>query len=54
MTKEEFKAIRKQSGLSQWGLALKLGVSQATVSEWTNGYRPIPDDVAEVMRTLCV
>lgn len=52
MTFESFKAIRKKLFLSQWELALKLGVSQSSVTVWERGYRPIPDDIKAEMGNL--
>lgn len=45
MTNEKLIEIRKGLNLSQWGLAVKLGVSQASISTFEKGYRPIPDDL---------
>ncbi|MDA3957330.1 helix-turn-helix transcriptional regulator [Oceanispirochaeta sp.] len=52
MTAEELRKIRKGSGLSQWQLALKLGMSQGTITNWERGYREIPDDQAEKIKLL--
>ena len=39
-------------GLGQGVAATKLGFSQATVSRWNNGIRPIPHGVAELIYVL--
>ncbi len=41
MTADEFKALRARSGLSQGGLADKLGVTRATVNRWETGAVPV-------------
>lgn len=41
MTPEQFKTLRAQSGLSQGGLADKLGVTRATVNRWETGALPV-------------
>ena len=37
--KENFKALRPESGLGQIELAKKLGVSKGVISLWENGLR---------------
>lgn len=41
MTPADLKAAREALGLSQNGLAERLGVSQSTVSRWEAGLMPI-------------
>lgn len=36
---DELKRLREAAGLSQVQLALRLGVSQGTVSNWERGFR---------------
>ena len=50
MDSKEFKEIRIKIG-SQFKVANLLGVSQGQVSIWEMGYKPIPDDVAEKLRS---
>jgi putative transcriptional regulator len=41
MTKEEIKALRMRLGLTQWKLAVLLGVTELTIIRWEGGkYRP--------------
>ena len=52
---ENLKAIRKQRGLSQEALALRMNVVRQTVSKWENGVS-VPDatqliELAEVLDT---
>ena len=43
MDKESIKELRRQLGLSQEGLARKLGVSVITVRRWEKGsFKPSP------------
>jgi len=43
MNKESIKELRRKLGLSQEGLARKLGVSVITVRRWEKGtFRPSP------------
>ena len=51
MTAEEMKALRKGTGLSQEGIANKLGVSRKTVNEMENG-APIDRRTELAMQTL--
>jgi len=43
MTPNKLKSIRKKLFLSQWDLAIRLGVSQSSVTIWESGYRSIPE-----------
>ena len=45
MTPNKLKSIRKKLFLSQWDLAIRLGVSQSSVTIWESGYRSIPEDI---------
>ncbi len=45
MDAEQFKALRAQSGLSQGGLADKLGVTRATINRWETGATSVADYV---------
>lgn len=51
MTAQEFKSIRKATGLSQDGIARELGVSRKTVNEWENG-SPLDRRTELAMQTL--
>ena len=55
MLKENIKTIRKQRGLSQEELAIKLNVVRQTISKWENGLS-VPDSemlisMSEVLET---
>lgn len=55
MLNENMKAIRKQKGLSQEELAIKLNVVRQTISKWENGLS-VPDSdmlisISEVLET---
>jgi len=52
MTAEELKKARNKLGLSQWELAVKLNMSQGTITNWERGYRDIPDIQAEKIKLL--
>lgn len=52
MTGLELKLARVGFGLTQWALALRLGVSAQRLSEMERGQRVIPDEVAERVRQL--
>ncbi len=52
MTADEFKALRARSGLSQGGLADKLGLSRPTIARYESGEREIPGDIADLLDTL--
>ena len=52
MTKEEFKTIRQEAGLTQQVLADGLGVNIRGLQHWEMGDRPIPGPVANLMELL--
>lgn len=52
MTPETFKEIRLALGYSQARLAIILGVSHGTISNWEQGYRPIPDEHRKEMEEM--
>lgn len=45
MDAAQFKALRERTGLSQGGLADKLGVTRATINRWETGVSPVADYV---------
>ena len=45
MTGKELKKIRGNLGMSQWQLAVKLGVSQGSITNWESGYTQVPLDI---------
>ena len=47
MRKETFKEIRLITGYSPTALAKILDVSRQTISNYENGHRRIPDDMAD-------
>ncbi len=49
MKPNEFKEIRLRAGFSQMKLATLLDVAQGSISNYEQGYREIPEDVAEKM-----
>ncbi len=51
MIAEKFTKLRKNKG-SQFLVANILGVSQAQISIWETGYKPIPDHIAKKMENL--
>ena len=52
MTGIELKLARVRTGLTQWDLALKLGLHPARLSEMETGKRQVPDVIAERVRVL--
>lgn len=52
LSKEEFKSIRKQSGLTQEALAEVLNFSPIYVSYLENGRRQITPELEQTMRNL--
>jgi DNA-binding transcriptional regulator YiaG len=46
----EFRAIRKQLGLSQAALAAELGSALRTIQHWEMGTRPIPLMAEKLLR----
>ena len=51
MTPSEYKALRKKLGLTQAGLAARLGVTRKTVSSRENGAK-ITEEAALAIRSL--
>jgi DNA-binding transcriptional regulator YiaG len=49
---DELKAIRGRLGLTQTGLAAKLGVQRGAVARWETGVRTITGPVALAIRSL--
>jgi DNA-binding transcriptional regulator YiaG len=53
MTPETFKAIRKEAGLTQSGLAALLGISDSrAIRRWEAGDRPISGPVSLLMLAI--
>jgi DNA-binding transcriptional regulator YiaG len=50
MTPDEFGALLDASGLTQAAVAVRLGVTGATVFNWLEGHTPITDDRAALIR----
>ena len=51
MTGKELKKIRGNLEMSQWQLAVKLGVSQGSITNWESEYTKIPLDIqAQVLK----
>ncbi len=50
MSPEQFKAARRDLGLSQNALAARMGVVRKTVQRWEKGTVPIPLRTVLVMR----
>lgn len=57
MTPKQFKASRKQLGLSARGLADALEMdgkwADRTIRRWERGEQPVPGPVAVAVRLLC-
>lgn len=54
MTPAEIRAARKRLGLSQEGLAERMGVSRSLVEKWEIGLRKISASHAKLLRFLSV
>ena len=52
MTKDEFKQIRTQLGLTQEQLAREIGVTLGAVQKWELGLRGISGPVARLLRMM--
>lgn len=52
MSPDEYKAERKQRGLTQAALAALLGVPQETISRRENGKQRISEEAAIALRSL--
>ena len=52
MTALELKLARTRLGLTQFSIALKLGIHPARVSDLETGKREVPEAVAERVREL--
>jgi len=52
LSADEFKELRKKTGMSQGMLALFLGVSAKTVEAWESKTNPIPGPVSRVLPLL--
>lgn len=53
MTKTELRRLREAAGLSQTGLAKKIGYSQASVSRWEAGKEtPIPERAQKLITIM--
>lgn len=52
MTAPEYKALREQLGLTQAGLAARLGVSLRTIANRESGVHPISHEAAVAIRSL--
>lgn len=49
---KQFRSFRDQGGWSQAAVARALGVTQATVSNWERGRRPVPTYAGREMRRI--
>lgn len=45
-------AMRKQKGLSQQGMASRLGIAPSTYNQYETGSRKVPADVAEKIGSI--
>lgn len=52
MTKEEFRQLRLQLGLTQEQLAREIGVTLGAVQKWELGLRGISGPVARLVRLM--
>ena len=52
MTKEQLKQARQQLGLTQQGLADKLGIKLAKLRNWEQGRNAISDEGATAIKWL--
>lgn len=50
MTKEEYKAARKELWLTNYDLAAKLGVHKRTAQRYESGQIPISETVARLLQ----
>jgi len=50
MSPDQFKGARRVIGLTQTGMAQRLGVHPMTVSRWERGLVSIPNPVGKLMR----
>jgi DNA-binding transcriptional regulator YiaG len=53
MTARELHAMRRRAGLTQAGLAARMGVDPITVSRWERGAVEPPEPMARLARLLC-
>jgi DNA-binding transcriptional regulator YiaG len=53
MSKDEFRARRRQLGLTADRLAKLLGLSRNAVENYGCGYRKVPEHVGMLLRILC-
>jgi DNA-binding transcriptional regulator YiaG len=52
MTGPEFKSALKRLKLTQNQFATRFGRNKSTVSDWVQGYAPVPTWVAEILKEL--
>ena len=52
MTKEQLKQARLELGLTQLGLADKLGIKLAKLRKWEQGRNSVSDEAATAIRWL--
>lgn len=52
MIGKDIKKIRKELDLTQWDLAIKLGVTQSSIVIWEKGYRTAPEDIEKSILKL--
>ena len=52
MNARDIREVRTRLKLSQQGLAVKLGVSVATVHRWEAGHCPVPPLLARALRDV--
>jgi len=50
MTKDEYKRLRKRTGLSNYAIAPKIGVSLRAAQRYESGEQDIPETVAKLLR----
>ena len=54
MTSSQFKAAIRARGMNQRDAAKALGVTEAAVSLWINGHRPVPGIAEVALRSIPV
>lgn len=52
MSGQDLRVIRKMLGLTQIGLAIRLGVTGTTVARWERGAVPVAEPAARLVRLL--
>jgi DNA-binding transcriptional regulator YiaG len=54
MEPEDFMFLRRQMGLTQAQLAVELGISRATVTDWERGRTPIKQIAILALRYIAI